>query len=345
MVDVAPWDGKTRLRDLKNPADLDLAFEDVVPDNVPQVEGGQKSNNQKNKKNRPDYMNAQLFLYWLECFNKSLVAANPSRKIILLIDNATSHTSAMKYQHFFPSITLLPLPPNSTSITQPLDVGIIAVFKHNYRQLMIKKRLQVPAENTQAITKEKVSNYDAWHLIVAAWKCVKPASIKHCFCSVPIFGKQQKTLLSAEVMDPDVSKALSALQQSFPRNGNQQTSQARSIDSWYQSSSASNAESQDANVAIVSASPPVSGYHNTLLASMANILDGAPFIYQFVDEMLKDELFMSFFSSGESSSKLLSDVMFPSDDEDDGDYTPDLDTRSLVKDENGNPSEQEEIRK
>ncbi|KAI1287742.1 hypothetical protein EDD11_010202, partial [Mortierella claussenii] len=47
--------------------------------------------------------------------------------------NHGSHTVAMRSSQDFPNIRVEALPKNSTSVTQPLDAGIIAVFKRRYR--------------------------------------------------------------------------------------------------------------------------------------------------------------------------------------------------------------------
>ena len=48
------------------------------------------------------------------------------RKILLLVDNATSH---IWDKEKFPNIEVLCLPPNTTSKLQPMDAGIIAAIK------------------------------------------------------------------------------------------------------------------------------------------------------------------------------------------------------------------------
>ncbi|XP_008181899.1 tigger transposable element-derived protein 6-like [Acyrthosiphon pisum] len=71
------------------------------------------------KANRKAWMNRDLMTDWLMCF-----------KIILFLDNASSHTDTL----ILKNIKLIFLPPNTTSICQPLDHGIIKNFKVHYRQ-------------------------------------------------------------------------------------------------------------------------------------------------------------------------------------------------------------------
>lgn len=96
-----------------------------------------KDKNKKGSRNgRPDYMTGGAFLAWLKRWQHSIVSQDPNRKVLLLVDNHGSHTVAMRSAHEFPNIRVVPLPPNSTSVTQPLDAGIIAVFKRRYRHLV-----------------------------------------------------------------------------------------------------------------------------------------------------------------------------------------------------------------
>jgi len=82
-------------------------------------------------------MSAYSFGLWLRNFQADIVAKDPSRKILLLLDNASSHVKATKIAQDngrINNIEVVFLPKNSTSVTQPLDAGIIAVFKRRYRE-------------------------------------------------------------------------------------------------------------------------------------------------------------------------------------------------------------------
>lgn len=55
-----------------------------------------------------------------------------NRKIIMFLDNAASHPNDE-----YSNIKLAFLPPNTTSVLQPLDAGIIQAFKLSYRKLLL----------------------------------------------------------------------------------------------------------------------------------------------------------------------------------------------------------------
>jgi hypothetical protein len=73
-------------------------------------------------------MNQDLMTDWLICFNRKMEMEN--RKIILFLYNATSHPNTLNLKN----IKVIFLPPNTTSIYQPLDQGIIQNFRVHYYQ-------------------------------------------------------------------------------------------------------------------------------------------------------------------------------------------------------------------
>ena len=73
--------------------------------------------------NKKAWMTLPLFNIFLEKLNSRMVSEN--RKIILLLDNATSHVSLKKFEN----IVIYRIPPNMTAHIQPMDNGIIHSFK------------------------------------------------------------------------------------------------------------------------------------------------------------------------------------------------------------------------
>ena len=73
------------------------------------------------------WMTSSLFHEWLDAWNRQLQIEG--RTICLLIDNCTAHTPNATLSH----IVLQFLPHNTTSIMQPMDMGVIKNFKAHYR--------------------------------------------------------------------------------------------------------------------------------------------------------------------------------------------------------------------
>src|SRR2546430_6107598 len=76
-----------------------------------------------------------LFQEWLQEFDRQVGLKHRGQRVLLLLDNCSSHKLAgltLQYTdvHF--------LPPNTTSKIQPMDAGIIMSFKKHYRYYHIR---------------------------------------------------------------------------------------------------------------------------------------------------------------------------------------------------------------
>nr|CCA26499.1 hypothetical protein TRIADDRAFT_5525 [Albugo laibachii Nc14] len=90
-------------------------------------------------------MSGALFREWLCEIDNGMHAQK--RSIVLLLDNASAHTS-----HFMElkSVTVVFLPPNTAAKLQLMDAGIIASFKRRYRQRQLEDALDVEEQGSQA---------------------------------------------------------------------------------------------------------------------------------------------------------------------------------------------------
>jgi DDE superfamily endonuclease len=77
--------------------------------------------------NSSSWMQTSIFSRWIYHINNIMISKN--KKIILLLDNATSHNLE---NNNFSNIKLYYLPPNTTAYLQPCDQGIIRSFKVSY---------------------------------------------------------------------------------------------------------------------------------------------------------------------------------------------------------------------
>ena len=67
-------------------------------------------------------------------------------KALLLLDNAPAHPDAEKLVSADGKLCIIFLPPNTTSITQPMDLGIMVSCKRLYRQKCLDEGLVVIEE-------------------------------------------------------------------------------------------------------------------------------------------------------------------------------------------------------
>lgn len=64
------------------------------------------------------------------------VRAQTNKKLALIVDNASSHGKDLVDHRG--QVDIVPLPPNVASVHQPVDMGIIAVWKKGYRKRMLR---------------------------------------------------------------------------------------------------------------------------------------------------------------------------------------------------------------
>ncbi|XP_065832947.1 tigger transposable element-derived protein 6-like [Oscarella lobularis] len=124
------------------------------------------------------WMTGKILNSVLSDINAKLRASN--RFVLLLMDNAGCHPADLAEK--FSNIKVVFLPANTTSVLQPLDLGIIKNFKDHYRSLLLKYVIAKIDEATCAseIAKSLTILY-AIRWVAAAWKRVSPETIKKCF--------------------------------------------------------------------------------------------------------------------------------------------------------------------
>ncbi|UYV75246.1 hypothetical protein LAZ67_12003090 [Cordylochernes scorpioides] len=122
--------------------------------------------------NSKAWMTSNIFQEWLLQFNKQLVSEG--RRILLLLDNATSHCIP---NDGFSNIKIHFLPPNMTASLQPLDSGIIKSFKAQYRKLQLQKMVEL----ADAHLPKELRLDNAVRYCKMAWDSVSPDSISNCW--------------------------------------------------------------------------------------------------------------------------------------------------------------------
>ena len=100
-----------------------------------------------------------------------------NRHILYVCDNASSH-QVREYSH----IKFLMLPPNATSIMQPLDQGIILSAKRMYKKKLAERYLACVENNKDANPLLKALNIvQATNMIAATWRETSSTIIQNCF--------------------------------------------------------------------------------------------------------------------------------------------------------------------
>ncbi|XP_064087496.1 tigger transposable element-derived protein 1-like [Macrobrachium nipponense] len=99
-------------------------------------------------------------------------------KVLLVLDNAPGHPLNLSNMH--PNVKVVYLPPNTTSLIQPMDQGVIANFKAYYLRRTIRSALRAIEGNMELTLKQFWKGYnigDAVRNIVSAWDEVKTTTL------------------------------------------------------------------------------------------------------------------------------------------------------------------------
>jgi len=87
------------------------------------------------RNNAKAWMITSLFQEWLREFDRKVGLKYQGQRVLLLLDNCSSHKlTGLTLQH----TDIHFLPPNTTSRIQPMDAGIIMTFKRHYRHHHIR---------------------------------------------------------------------------------------------------------------------------------------------------------------------------------------------------------------
>ena len=113
-----------------------------------------------------------------------------SRNILLFLDGAGYHPSDLLVPGRYSNIKIVFFPPNTTSVLQPLDLGIIKHFKVYYRQLLLR---YVCAQIEECLTANEIINsvtvLHAKRWVAQGWGKVSSTTIQKCFRKAGILDR------------------------------------------------------------------------------------------------------------------------------------------------------------
>lgn len=128
------------------------------------------------RSNKKAWMTCTIMEEWLKNFDRRM--GMERRKILLFLDNASSHPKDIRLTN----IQIIFLPPNCTSVVQPLDQGIIRNFKTFYRALVVKKLLsEIESVSKAEVLTKNINVLDAIYYIKTAWQRVTEETVRNCF--------------------------------------------------------------------------------------------------------------------------------------------------------------------
>ncbi|GFU71904.1 tigger transposable element-derived protein 2 [Trichonephila clavipes] len=133
--------------------------------------------------NPKTWMTTAIFTEWFNnCFIPEVEAYMKKKsldfKVLLIVDNAASHP---QLEH--PNVQLVFLPPNTTSLIQPIDQGIIATFKKYYIKTTYKFILN-KLENESLTVKDVWKQFSIFDCLIHAASAsaqIRPRTLNACW--------------------------------------------------------------------------------------------------------------------------------------------------------------------
>jgi len=155
----------------------------------------------KNRQKKLRYYNqkkawsdSKVFAQWWEWF-QNYIRNRTNEKVLLILDNCGPHGSELVDP--LGQIEVVFLPPNVTSVYQPMDAGIIAMLKKKYRYRLLMKILEIfeerpqrraaaDAANMRPGTKGLAEGYaphlaDVMDILHEVWKEISAQKVKNCW--------------------------------------------------------------------------------------------------------------------------------------------------------------------
>ena len=99
------------------------------------------------KSQKKSWMNTEIFEEWVDKLDRKF--SEDDRKIALIIDNCPAYPSISN----FTNVQIVFLPPNTTSILQPMDQGVLRSLKAHYRGRVVRLLCRA-LEKKKALSKD-----------------------------------------------------------------------------------------------------------------------------------------------------------------------------------------------
>lgn len=138
-------------------------------------------------KNQPRaWMTAALFTEWYdeifipEVKKHQKCLGKEGSRVLLIVDNAPTHPTEKLLERGNSQFITIFLPPNVTSLLQPMDQSVIETMKCHYRRQLLRK-LVVEGEDEEGVlaNHKKIDLKDYVYMVAEAWSLVK-AVIRTC---------------------------------------------------------------------------------------------------------------------------------------------------------------------
>ena len=119
-------------------------------------------------------MDCKLFTDWFHkrfvpSVNKFCRDRGIEEKVLLLLDNAPSHPSSASLVSEDGKVKTVLLPPNTTSVIQPMDQGVLEPLKRQYKRKLLSHIIMENEDSSVPELLKSVTMKDVVYWISEAW--------------------------------------------------------------------------------------------------------------------------------------------------------------------------------
>jgi len=130
--------------------------------------------------NRNAWKTSEIWSEWLKKVDDEM--RRQKRHIMMLCDNCAAHSDDVRLTN----VKLVFMPPNTTSLIQPMDQGIIANFKRLYRSLVLRQLMTAIDKDIESSMRVaeltmKLTLLDSLHMAKEAWGRITTETIVNCY--------------------------------------------------------------------------------------------------------------------------------------------------------------------
>lgn len=162
--------------------------------------------------NKKAWMTNDIFRVILGKLNTRM--KNKGRKILLFADNFSGHKNLPNYSN----IEVKFFPANTTSVTQPMDMGIIKVFKNYYRSEIVWKIIdELEKDDSKIADDVNITLQDCINFSMKALSKITTETIQNCFKKAGFGERGDNIEVVAE--DSNLEDGLNILGQRTDLNG------------------------------------------------------------------------------------------------------------------------------
>lgn len=155
-----------------------------------------------------------IFFRYVECFipavKKKQLETGRVEKVLLLLDNAPSHPSADELNTVDENVQVLYLPPNVTSLIQPMDQGVIEATKRIYKRSLARRLLLSDDEVPVVQFMKGISLKDCCEMIANAWEKVTVSGLQKAWNNLIKIDTPIEAV-APEISDEDLQATVNAV--------------------------------------------------------------------------------------------------------------------------------------